>query len=80
MKGMTSRSERNDKSAGISGFGSKEITLDGFGEMYGAGGVAGAGGGDRGLVGNTDPKRKEIVPGFEPLQTQKASSAGDVQV
>lgn len=74
MKGMTSRSERNDKSAGISGFGSAEITLDGFGEMY-------AGGGDgRGLVGNTDPKRKEIVPGFEPLQTQKASSAGDVQV
>lgn len=73
MKGMTSRSERNDSSAGISGFGSKEITLDGFEEMYG-------GGDGRGLVGNTDPKRKEIVPGFEPLQTQKASSAGDVQV
>ena len=72
MKGMTSRSERNDKSAG-NGFGSKEITLDGFEEMYG-------GGDGRGLVGNTDPKRKEIVPGFEPLQTQKASSAGDVQV
>lgn len=73
MKGMTSRSERNDKSAGISGFGSAEITLDGFEEMY-------AGGDGRGLVGNTDPKRKEIVPGFEPLQIQKASSAGDVQV
>lgn len=72
MKGMTSRSERNDKSAG-NGFGSAEITLDGFEEMYG-------GGDGRGLVGNTDPKRKEIVPGFEPLQTQKASSAGDVQV
>lgn len=73
MKGMTSRSERNDKSTGISGFGSAEITLDGFEEMY-------AGGDGRGLVGNTDPKRKEIVPGFELLQTQKASSAGDVQV